>query len=192
MNDVGRGDPRSRLEHLFDNHADAVYTFARFRVGADSAADIVSETFLTAWRRIDHVQEPALPWLLGTARRIIANEVRGESRRRALGERLTLERLPTTLAPESAPPEPQATVLAVLERMAPSDREVLVLSAWFELTAQQAAQALGCSAPTYTVRLHRARRRFAVAFSHQDRGGPAQNNRSRRQGSEQANGRRLA
>jgi RNA polymerase sigma-70 factor, ECF subfamily len=39
---------------------------------------------LTAWRRLDEVPDPALPWLLGVARRVVANQRRGEQRRERL------------------------------------------------------------------------------------------------------------
>jgi RNA polymerase sigma-70 factor, ECF subfamily len=37
---------------------------------------------------------------------------------------------------------------------------VLALVAWEELPVADAARALGCSAPVFSVRLHRARRRL--------------------------------
>ena len=48
-----------------------------------------------------------------------------------------------------------------LGQLSGADREVLTLSAWYELTGDEAAQALGCSRSAYGVRLHRARRRVA-------------------------------
>lgn len=50
---------------------------------------------------------------------------------------------------------------SALNELSESDREVLTLSAWYGLTSAEAAQALGCTAGTYDVRLHRARRRLA-------------------------------
>jgi RNA polymerase sigma-70 factor, ECF subfamily len=38
---------------------------------------------------------------------------------------------------------------------------VLALIAWEELSVAEAAAVLGCFAPAFSVRLHRARRRFA-------------------------------
>ena len=40
--------------------------------------------FLTAWRRFDRVPDDALPWLLGVARRVLANARRSAARRPAL------------------------------------------------------------------------------------------------------------
>jgi hypothetical protein len=63
------------------------------RLTGNAGADVIAETFLTAWRRIDHnpAGEAALPWLYGVARRVLANQRRGEQRRTALGERLRSE-----------------------------------------------------------------------------------------------------
>jgi RNA polymerase sigma-70 factor (ECF subfamily) len=52
-------------------------------------------------------------------------------------------------------------VAAALAQLSARDREVLTLSAWYELSAAEAAQALGCSPAAYNVRLHRARHRLA-------------------------------
>ncbi|MCL2419615.1 MAG: hypothetical protein FWD04_10005, partial [Conexibacteraceae bacterium] len=45
-------------------------------------------------------------------------------------------------------------------RLRVSDREVLALIAWEELTVAEAARVLGCPAPQFSVRLFRARRRL--------------------------------
>jgi RNA polymerase sigma-70 factor (ECF subfamily) len=58
--------------------------YALREVPAHLANDVVAETFLTTWRRLDEVPDPALPWLLGVARRVVANQRRGEQRRERL------------------------------------------------------------------------------------------------------------
>jgi DNA-directed RNA polymerase specialized sigma24 family protein len=60
---------------------------------AEDAADVVAETFLVAWRRIDDLppgREGRL-WLYGVARRVCANHLRGVRRRHRLAERLREE-----------------------------------------------------------------------------------------------------
>jgi len=44
----------------------------------DDAADVLAETFLAAWRRLDEVPrgDEARLWLYGTARRVLANHRR--------------------------------------------------------------------------------------------------------------------
>ena len=46
-----------------------------------NADDVVSETFLVAWRRLEAIGEDPLPWLLGVARRVLSNARGGERRR---------------------------------------------------------------------------------------------------------------
>lgn len=159
-------DAARRLERLFDAYADRVHAFATHRVGPDSARDVVSETFLVAWRRFDTVPDRALPWLLGTARKVISNELRGRARRSALADRLAASRINV---PEG-PSDTKHDVESALEKLDQADQEVLVLSAWYDLTGIEAARVLGCAPGTYAVRLHRARRRLRRELTRDEHG----------------------
>ena len=67
---------------LYDAHYSAVRAYAWRRAPA-FADDVVAETFLVAWKRLEDVPaDAALPWLLGVARNAHLNPVRGERRRR--------------------------------------------------------------------------------------------------------------
>src|SRR5439155_83532 len=66
----------------------AVFAYARRRATKDEADDVVSETFLVAWRRFDELPAEPLPWLIGTARKVLANRRRSDDRRDALVVRL--------------------------------------------------------------------------------------------------------
>jgi RNA polymerase sigma factor (sigma-70 family) len=152
------------FRRLYVEHGREILAYALRRTGsAEDAADIVAETFLVAWRRLEDVppDPQARLWLYGVARRTLANQRRGERRRERLGERLRAD-LPTAL-PE--PPElPGPDVLAALECIGPEDREVLRLSAWEELSPSEVAAVLGISAVAARSRLHRARRRLRRAL----------------------------
>lgn len=145
---------------LFSAHAAAVRGYALRRTDAQQADDVVSEVFVVACRRLEDVPaDDPLPWLLGCARRILANQRRAEGRRSALAGRLAVE-------PAAPPPEPAgdgalATAFASLD---PRDREILILVAWDEVEGARGARVLGCSRGTFAVRLHRARRRLAAAL----------------------------
>jgi RNA polymerase sigma-70 factor (ECF subfamily) len=159
---MARNDPETteaRFERLFRDHYEAVLRYARRRVEFDAVDDVVEETFLVAWRRLDEVPPLALPWLYGVARNVISTQARGAVRRRALGERLAS----TVAAAPVALPEPGrfgGVIAAVLQQLSPADREALILVAWEELAPREAARALGESAVAFRVRLHRARRRL--------------------------------
>lgn len=152
-------DRRARFERLWHQYAPAVAAYARRRASADVVDDAVAETFLVAWRRLDHVPHDALPWLFGVARRTLANQRRAEARRTALAERLDLQ--PPAVTNE----HPDRRVLEALGTLGDLDRELLMLVAWEGLTPAEAAIALGSSAVACRVRLHRARARFAAALA---------------------------
>jgi RNA polymerase sigma-70 factor (ECF subfamily) len=68
------------FESLFRDHYAAVRGYALRRAPRDMAPDVVAETFLVAWRRLDDVPADALPWLYGVARRVLANARRSADR----------------------------------------------------------------------------------------------------------------
>ena len=156
--DAAGGTDQGRFELLFRDHADAVLAFALRRSDRDTAEDVTAETFAVAWRRLAVVPDPALPWLFGVARKILANERRSRGR----ADALTLRLLRTPSASSDDPAnvvEARVVAQAALDRLRPAELEVLELLAWEGLTAAQAADVLGCSRIAVTLRLHRARRR---------------------------------
>ncbi len=77
-------DARLRFEAMFRQHYPEVNAYVRRRTTGD-AGDVVGEVFLTAWRRLDRVPADALPWLLGVARKVLANARRSEHRHPTVG-----------------------------------------------------------------------------------------------------------
>jgi RNA polymerase sigma-70 factor (ECF subfamily) len=151
--------PEARFDALFREHVDAVAAYAARRDPAASD-DIVAETFLVAWRRLDSVPADARPWLIGVARKVRANHARAERRRAARQERAA--RLVDRGDPD--PSERLAVGEAVhlaLAHLPERDREVLTLVAWDDLDHDTVARVLGCSRANVALRLHRAKRRFA-------------------------------
>jgi RNA polymerase sigma factor (sigma-70 family) len=161
MNAVER---RRRLEALFAQHAGAVRAYAARRVPAAEADDVTSDVFVVVWRRLEHVPDDALPWLLACARKVVANRRRSTRRQAALRARLSRERAgtPTPVIGESVLGEALASLSA-------ADREVLMLVSWEGLDATGAAVVVGCSPRAFAMRLHRARRRLAKAMGELDR-----------------------
>lgn len=142
-----------RFQSIYTRHVDAVTAYVRRRTEADSVEDVVAETFVVCWRRLDRVPDEPLPWLLAVARKTLANQYRAAARPRvASGDRQTSE---VELVGDP--------VLAqAFARLAEADREVLRLVAWEQLSLREAAKALGCSYVACRVRFHRARRRLAA------------------------------
>jgi RNA polymerase sigma factor (sigma-70 family) len=152
-------DRRARFEELFYRYRGEVRAYARRRTSSAVAEDAVAETFLIAWRRLDAVGDDPLPWLFSVARRVIANQHRGEHRRHALLQRLRGDRGAGSWRPASA--ELSDELVAALLALSPREREALLLIAWEGLTPERAATAAGCSPATFRGRLHRARRHVA-------------------------------
>jgi RNA polymerase sigma-70 factor (ECF subfamily) len=127
-----------------------------------AAEEAAAETFVIAWRRLDAVPSDPLPWLLQTARRVLANQRRSARRRAAHGATVPLSSLSDLdPAPSIADRLAERDAFAhSFSALRPADREVLTLVAWDGLRPKEAAQVLGCSAAVFSVRLHRARRRL--------------------------------
>jgi len=153
--------PEAEFELVFREHYDAVHRYVARRIASDAIQDVVSETFLTAWRRHGSLRGDPLPWLLGVARRATANHLRGEARRGALHTRLSAERD----AGSVRDPEPESQLALALSTLPERDREALMLIAWEGLDHRAAASVMGCSTTAFAVRLHRARRKLQRALS---------------------------
>ncbi|WP_422737878.1 RNA polymerase sigma factor [Micromonospora sp. WMMD729] len=164
------GPPGERDEVWFTSLYVAEYAhivrYGLRRLGdADASAELAQEVFVVAWRRRREVPDRSLPWLYGVARRLLSNQWRS---RRAAPDVLPIA--DADLTPVAGPSGADVTVgvadlrtaLATLNDL---DQEILRLVGWEELTVSEAAQVLGCTRTTTAVRLHRARRRLAVAMS---------------------------
>lgn len=153
----------ARFEALFRAHLDALVGYALRRVDhPDDAADVVADTLLVAWRRIDDVPcgVETRPWLLGVARRVLANRRRGALRRDRLRDRLRRELGRLTVPDHAAGVETSVVVREALARLDADDREVLQLTSWEGLAPAEIALVLEIPAITVRTRLHRARRRL--------------------------------
>jgi RNA polymerase sigma-70 factor, ECF subfamily len=151
-----------RFESIFRDHYAAVRSYALRRAPPDMAPDVVAETFLVAWRRLDDVPADPLPWLFGVARRVLANARRSADRGLALERRLAGAAVPAGLADPGERAGEAELVRAALARLSERDRETLMLVAWEELCSARAARAAGCTRAAFAVRLHRARGRLAA------------------------------
>ncbi len=155
-----------RFRQLFDDHFRELLGYALRRSGSpEDAADIVAETMLVAWRRLDQLpqDETVRLWLYGVARRVLANHRRGQVRRERLGDllRAQLENLTPDHAGEV---EANTVILAAMNDLSEDDRELIRLTTWEHLDPQQAAVVLGVPARTVRTRLHRARTRLKKAL----------------------------
>jgi RNA polymerase sigma-70 factor (ECF subfamily) len=157
-------DDRRRCELLYRAHADRVHAYARRRSDLQTADEVVAEVFLVAWRRIDAVPREPLPWLLGVARKTLANHRRATSRAAALNARIE-----ASLVAPTGPTGGDHAVLAALATLDQRDQEVLLLIAWEGLRQEEVGTMLGLSRQAVATRLHRARKRLADALAASDK-----------------------
>lgn len=160
--DDDRVDEKDRFTAMYDAYRMRVWAYAAGRVGVHAADEVVSETFVVAWRRFAEMPSASLPWLLGVARNTIRDSVRAQVRRDALAAELRrwTEEAASDVADGVVD---RLTLLRALTELSEADREVLTLIAWQGLEPREAARVLGCSTPALRVRLHRARRRLTAA-----------------------------
>jgi RNA polymerase sigma-70 factor (ECF subfamily) len=143
----------------------------RVSSGAD-VDDIVQWVFLQLHRSLGEIRngERIHAWLYSTARRAIGDYYRSRTRRREVpsGDALDLDRLHASRWPAPDAPGERAEVAACLaplvERLAPVDREAIVLTEIRGLRLADAAVRAGVSLSGMKSRSQRARRRLRQAM----------------------------
>ena len=162
----------SRLEHessnkvhferLYTSNRDGILAYLMCRVASPSdAADLLADTFLIAWRKIEDVPEGngGRLWLYGVARRVLANHRRHEKVEGNLAKTLRNNLGLKIAEGKSKRDVPFDDVIEqALRRLSHSDREVIELSAWDQLTPTEIAQITGAKVGNVRVRLLRIRR----------------------------------
>lgn len=158
-----------RFGELFERHARVIGDYAARRVGISEAEDVLSETFLVAFRRrgsFDQTWDTARPWLFGIASRLIKRH-RGDEA--AMWRTLIAATRDANSvddgAIESAGDRMDASlsIRALTPRIAAlsrADRDTLLLHAWGDLTYEEIGQALSIPVGTVRSRLNRVRRRL--------------------------------
>jgi RNA polymerase sigma-70 factor (ECF subfamily) len=154
-----------RFRALFEANARPILGYALRRVADPAtAADVVSETFLVAWRRLGEVPDAGEDrlWLFGVARRLVANQRRGAMRRSRLADKLRLALIAEV--PQTVPREQDGDdlVRTALDGLGADDRELLRLTSWEGLSPGEVSVVMGIPPGTARSRLHRARARLRV------------------------------
>lgn len=146
-----------RFAALTERVGEPLRRYAVRRTDAETAQDVLAETFLVLWRRLDDVPgDDPLPWCYAVARGCLSNARRASRRQLRLVDRLA--RQP---APGPARTGLDDAVHDALDRLPEADREVLRLWAWEELAPREIAVVLGVTANAVSIRLHRARKKLA-------------------------------
>jgi RNA polymerase sigma factor (sigma-70 family) len=160
-------DRAERFSELYRRQYDAILGYAWRRTDPETARDVVAETFLVAWRRLDAVPPEVgkeRAWLYGVARRVLANAERSQRRAERVTGKLGQQRRDDYAPDTAAAVTERARLVQALASLTASDREALRLVGWEELDLAEAALAMGCSRSAMAVRLYRARRRLERAL----------------------------
>ncbi|MET7759259.1 RNA polymerase sigma factor [Streptomyces sp. NPDC005389] len=169
LNERVRSGDRAAFAEIFDEHARVVYVPAvRTTGGRALAEDVMSLTFLEAWRLRDKLREEVRSvraWPLGIATNVMRNTARSARRHREAMARLSLPETSPDFSDEGVVGQlPDAQRLAAaaraLQRLKRSEREVFTLVVWSDLGYAAAAEALGIPVGTVRSRLSRAREKL--------------------------------
>ena len=154
-------DAEAAFRELFMAAYDDLLCFVERRTHLAVADDVVSETFLVAWRRLDDVPESldeARAWLFTVAHHLLRNRQRSEQRQQRVALRILRERDPAGGDADAV--AAHVDLARAWRRLSPADQEALTLTAIEDLTGHQAAHVLVISRTAFSLRLLRARRRL--------------------------------
>jgi len=150
------------FETLYRNYYDIVYSVAKGVLGdPEEAADTTQEVFRLVMRNLKRFDRRARfsTWLY----RIAIN--------RSIQQARSLHRRPRAMPLDAASAVSHETTEAAdpriqqaLQQLAPSDRAILILYYWQELSLAEIATTMQCSANACKTRLFRARELFREAF----------------------------
>jgi RNA polymerase sigma factor (sigma-70 family) len=153
-----------RFAVLFDRHAPHIYRYLARRAGPQVADDLLAETFLAAFAKRDRYDlghADARPWLYGIATSLVGQHRRDQVRQYRIAQAAAAEpAVPghaDRLAADVTAQAMRTLLDAALAALPASDRDVLLLIAWEQLTYQEVARALAIPMGTVQSRLHRAR-----------------------------------
>lgn len=153
----------ARITSALSEASADLLAYLQRRVGPDDAPDLLGETMVIAWRRVNDLPgdpEQARMWLFGIARATLLNHARGERRRWALADRIRGNSTDTT-----APAADDGTeVRDAIARLDVDHRELIQFLHWERMTIAQAAAILGISESTARTRYARAKDQLRAAL----------------------------
>jgi RNA polymerase sigma-70 factor (ECF subfamily) len=146
---AGEGDGAA-FARLYDRYARVVHGLLLARVAHADVEDLVQDVFLTAWRRLDALRDPAAfgGWIATIARNRAIDFHRRTPATEELPDQMT--------APDATAARAEArAVLDVIRRLPEAYRETLVLRLVEGMTGPEIAERTGLTAASVRVNLHR-------------------------------------
>jgi len=169
------------FDGVWADHRGPVYGFLLGRTSdRDTARDLLQDTFLRVWRRLDDVTEMAAgerrAWIFAVARNLLTDHYRAQATRAGTLESLRQAQLARRDEAAPARPEPTrtgdpasayelsdtvATVAAAVSALPDEQRQIVTMAAVGEMTSAQIGAALGQPAGTVRYKLSMARKALA-------------------------------
>ena len=162
-----RGD-EDAFSQLFARHQRAIFRYAVYMCGADTADDVVQDTFMNVLQkseRYDASKGAVISYLMGTARHLMLRRLSSSRSfsKAEFDENVTAEGTIERETPldDFARQETIEIVRAAVQSLPPAHREVIVLCELEEMDYVEAANVLQCPTGTVRSRLNRARTMLA-------------------------------
>lgn len=156
-----------KIRRTFEEHFDAVSRYCLRRLDAEDAREAVARVFVVAWRKIEDMPhtDATLPWLYRIAFYEVGTIRRTTRRLVALRSRLNGQAPPHNPGPEAIAVinAEREAVIDALNTLSDTDREVILLRSFEELTIPEIAVAIDCSEAAARKRVDRAMARLANA-----------------------------
>lgn len=149
------GAKETEFGALFAEHYGAILRYAQRRINdSEIARELAGECFAIAWQKFDPACPIELPWLYQTTRFLLSNEFRRYARET---EALSLAAMSLDVRVRS---DDVIDMRIALARLSASERELVRLSYWEGLSANEISRVLGITEGAVRVRLTRARSRL--------------------------------
>jgi RNA polymerase sigma-70 factor (ECF subfamily) len=163
------GREAATVDGLYDEHAAALWRYARRLTGDEARAqDVVQETLLRAWQHpevADNKERSARAWLFTVARNIVIDETRTARFRRELSTPDDVGAFDGACPDEVDAAMDRLLIGDALARLTPEHREVVRRSYFQGWTTAQIAADLGIADGTVKSRLHYALRALRLVLS---------------------------
>jgi RNA polymerase sigma factor (sigma-70 family) len=147
-------EPGPWLAELWQRHSPGLLLYARQK--SPAAEDLVQSAFLSLARQAEAPRDPVM-WLYRVVRNNAVSHWRQEQRRQ-LREQASAEQRGDWFQPTQQAVLDQAELREALTKLAPSERELIVMHVWGELTFVQLGEVLEVSSST-------AQRQYAAALA---------------------------
>lgn len=160
-----------RFEDIVNEVFEPLQRYLHRRTSADSVDDVLSETLMVVWRRLEEVPSDAsLPWCYGVASKVLSNHRRSQQRRLRLVDRLTAEPQQHFTNPQGVD-DGDPDLEAALELLSEQESEVIRLWAWEQLEPREIALVVESTPNAVSLRLARAKQKLADSLERQNRPG---------------------